>query len=387
MKKIQNIRVLRAGVLLLLLTQFFWIPLRPDMAPASEGSYPSIEGPCGLLFPRDHGPHPDHKTEWWYYTGHLEAAPERLLGFQLTFFRTAILPAGAEKDWPPSPSAWRTRQIYLAHAAVSDLGQEQFHHCDGVAREAIGMAGGHHEKGVTSIHFRDWSAGIEETRHTLRARCGDFLFELVLTPRKPPTLHGNAGHSIKGKDPRSSSCYYSITRLAAEGKVELKGQTFKVAGSAWMDHEFSSAPLEEDLQGWDWFSLQFTDGTELMIYLMRHPDGSFSPASGGTYVTETWESIGLTGEAVHLEVLDRWRSPDSGALYPSGWRIRIPSLELDLFIQPNMRQQEMRTEGSTAVTYWEGSVSVEGTGKGGSLKTGRGYVELTGYKESMGGRL
>ena len=145
-----------------------------------------------------------------------------------------------------------------------------------------------------------------------------------------------------------------------------------------MDHEYSSAPLEEDLRGWDWFSIQLDDRTELMIYLLRLESGGYSPASCGTFVEVSGQEVHLNHEDFQVEVLDRWKSPHSEAIYPAGWQIRVQPLQLELSIAPNLADQELITSGSTRVTYWEGSVSVSGRSGQNSVK-GVGYVEMTGY--------
>jgi predicted secreted hydrolase len=342
---------------------------------ASE--YSIISGPCNLEFPQDHGSHPGYRTEWWYYTGNVQGASLRRFGLQLTFFRTRLAPPGVEESWPKNPSAWRTSQLFLAHAAVSDLGSKRFYHEEQVTRGVIGLAGVEQQNSLTKIFLGKWLANIG-LEHRLSAEGPSFSFDLVGKPLKPPILHGRQGYSLKGKRPESASCYYSFTRLESSGTLFVDGRTEPVKGTAWMDHEFSSAPLEEDLVGWDWFSIQLNDQTELMIYLLRHPDGSYSNSSSGTFVKPNGESIHLTYEDFKMQILDRWTSKRSGATYPSRWRLHVLPLELDLTIDPNLPDQELMTTRSTQVTYWEGSVSVSGKTKG-KMVEGIGYVEMTGY--------
>jgi predicted secreted hydrolase len=229
----------------------------------------------------------------------------------------------------------------------------------------------------TAIFLGKWSAAIGQ-EHRLSAKAPSFSFDLACKPLKAPVLHGSQGYSLKGKDPGSASCYYSFSRLETKGTISFGKESFLVQGTSWMDHEFSSAPLEEDLVGWDWFSIQLSDRTELMIYLLRHPDGSSSRASSGTFVKPNGESIHLTHEDFKVQVSDRWASKRSGATYPSRWRLHVLPLELELTIDPNLPDQELMTARSTQVTYWEGSVSVSGRSKGNPVE-GVGYVEMTGY--------
>ncbi len=346
---------------------------------ASEPTgYLSVTGPCNLAFPRDHGPHRGYRTEWWYYTGNLQAPSGEKFGFQLTFFRSQIRPSADRHKWPQPASAWRTQQLYLAHGAISDLSAEMHLQADRVSREALNMAGTRQAGDTTDIFLKDWSAKIGPDRHLLKVKSEEFFYELTLTPQKPPVLHGIAGYSRKGSTPERASCYYSFTRLLAEGRLSSSKKTVAVKGLAWMDHEYSTAPLEPGLQGWDWFSLQLSDQTELMAFVLRKEKGGFNLASSATFIDRKGQMRHIQANEFSVTVLKKWKSPHSNAVYPAGWRLQIFAIPLDITIAPNMADQEMRTAGSTGVNYWEGSVAVEGT-KNGQPVFGQGYVELTGY--------
>jgi len=358
---------------------------RQDRLPVVYGpeGYRAVTGPCGLDFPEDHGPHPDFKTEWWYYTGNLAAENGRRFGYQLTFFRSRIIPPEAEAEWPQPASAWRTAQIYLAHAAVSDLDGGKYYHDEQMARGALEMAGAGVKEKAARIWLRGWSADLEPDRHRIAAEADGFSMNFEFIPTKTPVAHGQGGYSRKGKAPESAGCYYSMTRLRSRGTLQVGSGSFSVTGLSWMDHEFSSAPLEPNLAGWDWFSLQLDDGTELMAYFLRNEDGGFSPASSATFVDGSGNPIHIPEGDLSLRVLDTWKSPRTGGVYPAEWRLSVAPLSLDLTVTPNLADQEMRTPGTTEVTYWEGSVSVtgeRGAGAAVAAVTGAGYVELTGYE-------
>lgn len=348
-----------------------------------EEAFLRVTGPCGLEFPRDHGSHSGYRTEWWYYTGHLETASGLVFGFQLTFFRRQICPPGYEETWPEPHSAWRTWDVFLAHAALSDLAGRRFHQGEKMCRGAVGLAGVSREDGEVRIFAGDWSVSMGDSVHVLRAGTDDFSLDLVLTPRKDPVLHGDGGYSRKGSQRGQASCYYSLTRLEAGGTLRRRGgENLAVHGEAWMDHEFGSSSLEPGVVGWDWFSLQFADRTELMVYLLRQTDGSPSPRSAGTFVDRDGHAVHFGSDALRVEVVKTWKSPHSVVRYPAGWILRIDSLDLKLLVTPNLEDQEMRTPLSTRVTYWEGSVRGTGAMAGMPLE-GRGYVELTGYERPL----
>ena len=353
------------------------------LAAASDpGDYLSVTGPCNLEFPRDHGSHPEYRTEWWYYTGNLRSEKGDLYGFQLTFFRSRISPPGDEKMWPPKPSAWRVSQVYLAHAAVTDIAGRQHLHAEDVARGALGMAGVIQSARHTKIFLKNWSTQIAANRQRLKVNADDFSYELSFKPAKPPVLHGDRGYDRKGSTPDRASCYYSFTRLEGQGSITIGGNTVAVSGSAWMDHEFSTALLEPGITGWDWFSLQLSDYSEIMVYLLRTKKGELHAASSGTYIDANGFAHRISTQEIGVDVLDTWQSKQSRGRYPSKWRMQIKPLALDVRIASNLPDQEMRTLNSTGVTYWEGSVSIEGTRFKQSVK-GEGYVELTGYAEAF----
>lgn len=330
-------------------------------------------------FPRDHGSHPIYRTEWWYYTGHLHSKSGRSFGFELTFFRRGIPP----DEIKTLPSKWSVKDLYLAHFAVTDITGKRFHFSEKLSREGLGKAGA--DESRLLVWIDDWRAEAStepSASHTLVARDETHTLALTLQPTKPLVTHGAAGISRKGKDVGQASHYYSFTRLATSGKLTIDGESFEVIGTSWMDHEFGSAELGTDQVGWDWFSIQFEDDTELMLYRMRRKDGASDLASSGTAVSPD-------GRTRHLEVTDfqiessgTWTSAESKATYPAKWRLTIPLLGLILDVTPLLADQELRTSRSTRVSYWEGAVAVTGTKQGRPIK-GQGYVELTGYAERL----
>jgi len=366
--------LLCAGMLLLL------IFLAGAIQGEETNGFKAVTGPCRFSFPSDHGAHPGYRTEWWYYTGNLTAVTGERFGFQLTFFRRQLRPSDARGDWPEPASAWRTNQIYLAHAALTDISARRHVMAEKVSREGLGMAGAAQDEKAVRVFLHDWETVISPAGHTLRMRDPKFTLELDLIPTKGPIAHGVDGYSRKGSLPEQASCYYSFPRLQAHGRIGMGETVYNVNGSAWMDHEFSTAPLAEGVTGWDWFSLQLDDQRELMIYLLRLDSGEVHPASSGTL-------IGTGGQAVHLSRADfqarvtrRWTSPATGTIYPLGWELALHGHGLQLVLTASLDDQEMITTGSTGVTYWEGSLSVNGFA-GGVPVAGQGYMELTGYAD------
>ncbi len=349
----------------------------PAGSSGSREAWRPAAGQWSWSFPADHGSHPDFQTEWWYFTGNVTTGGGRDLGYQLTFFRTGLAREAAAPDNP-----WSVRDLYLAHLAVTDVDGQRFHWTERVSRAGPGLAGA--GEGRLEVWLRDWKAVGRDDRIVLRARSGGMEIDLTLTPRKPAVLHGSHGLSRKGPGPGQASFYASITDLLTEGTIEVPERgRMRVTGRSWFDHEFGSNQLADDQQGWDWFGLHLSDGTELMAYLLRRKDGSVEPASSGTLVAADGSWDHLSAGEFEVRATGTWDSPASGATYPSGWRIRVPRADLEIDVTPLVRDQELATEATAGITYWEGAVRLEGRSAGRPV-TGAGYVELTGYAGSLG---
>ncbi len=326
--------------------------------------------------PADHGPHFDYQTEWWYYTGNLTDAGGRHFGYQLTFFRRGLSPGP-----PPEGPGLATNQIYFAHFAVTDSTAGRHAFADGWSRGAGGLAGAQAEP--LALWLEGWRAegrNDDGSALHLAARDGAIALELDLASAKPLVAHGDRGLSGKSAAAGNASYYVGYTRLRTRGRIANGAGEFDVTGTSWFDHEWSTSALGEGALGWDWFSLQTSDQRELMFFQIRREDGSLEAASGGTLVEPDGATRRLELKDVRVEVEGRWTSPESGAVYPARWTVRVPSAGLELRVTPWLPDQEMRT----SFTYWEGAVRIEG-GSAGRTVDGNGYVELTGYARSMQG--
>ena len=350
-----------------------------NLLPADGQKWRQAVGPWTWVFPRDHGAHPEFRTEWWYFTGNLRDPAEKRFGYQLTFFRQGVV---FEAKEPSSP--WAIRDVYLAHFTLTDVSAGRFQYAERVSRKGPGLAGAD-EKGM-HVWLLNWMAKMEGKKISLEARQQGMELSLDLVPQKPLVFHGKNGLSQKGPAAGQASYYYSYTDLETDGfiKTGLSQTPVRVNGVSWLDHEFGSNQLTPEQVGWDWFSLHLSDGQDLMIYFLRRKDGTVEPSSSGTLVTRSGGSIHLKLSEIGVEVLDFWKSPKSGGKYPSRWKVSIPAAKIELEINPLVASQELLTEGSTGVTYWEGAVAGKGTSAGKSV-TCEGYVELTGYAGSLGG--
>jgi predicted secreted hydrolase len=342
---------------------------------ASPQGFARALAPRPLLFPADHGPHPEFRSEWWYYTGNVANGDGRRFAFQLTFFRFALSPRATVRS-----SAWASNQIYMAHFTVTDIAHGRFHAAERFSRAALDLAG------ASAAPFRvwlgSWQAGSRDGffPQRLRAEDGGYAIDLRLDQRKPLVLNGDAGFSRKSAGAGNASYYYSVPRLAVTGQLSTPGGAWQVEGAAWFDREWSTSALAPGQVGWDWFALQLSDGRDLMVYRLRTRDGGSDPHSAGTLVEADGRARSLAADDFQLEELAHWRSPRDGARYPSRWRLRVPSAAIDVEITPQTPDQEL----NLAFRYWEGASRVVGTSAAAEV-TGQGHVELTGYAPGTAG--
>jgi predicted secreted hydrolase len=343
--------------------------------PAVSG-FARVAAPRPFRLPADHGAHFDYQTEWWYFTGNLEAAGGAHFGFQLTFFRRGLSPGA-----PPDGPGLASNQVYFAHFAVTDVERGQHVALERFARGAAGLAGATSEP--FAVWLEDWKAGEGgDGSWRLAARDAEsgLSLDLVVRPEKPLVAHGDRGVSPKSSEPGNASFYVGYTRLSARGRVGIAEHAAQATGLAWFDHEWSTSALGASALGWDWFSLQLGDGRELMYFQIRRDDGSVEPVSAGTLVEADGRTRRVARGDVQLQVERRWTSAASGTAYPAAWRLVVDSAGLDLRIEPWLADQELRT----SFVYWEGAVRVSGRSRG-TRVTGQGYVELTGYGRAMRG--
>jgi len=317
-----------------------------------------------IRFPQDEGAHRD-LTEWWYYTGHLNTVtPDGTThhyGFELVIFQAL------RSDLPP---------VYAAHFAISDITRGEFHFDQRRLTEPDAVIpNGTSTRGI-DLHVGDWSIqGVNGYDH-LSAAMPNYALHLDLLGLKPPTLHNGNGLITYGL--AGFSYYYSRTRMAVSGTLVDHNQSLQVTGEAWMDHQWGNF-ITLVGGGWDWFSIQLSNNTEMMLYFIRDASGKVISTYVG-YIGPSASDALLPASALHMTVLGHWTSPVTGATYPSGWHIDIsdPQLRASLTLIPELKDQELVVYQSTGNSYWEGAVSIQGKSAGSAVH-GEGYVELTGY--------
>jgi|WetSurMetagenome_2_1015567.scaffolds.fasta_scaffold15022_3 predicted secreted hydrolase len=332
--------------------------------------------PRVFSFPVDHGAHQNFQTEWWYFTGNLKSEQGDDFGYQLTFFRRALQP---QVNVTNRTSDLAVNQIYMAHFTITQAGINRFYPFQRFNRGDNQLAGALTDP-FLKVWLADWQVQqISENEFQLKAQSDGIEIDLSLSDGHGIILQGDMGLSHKSST--TASYYYSMPRLTTKGSINIEQKEFRVTGTSWMDHEFSTSALSGDQIGWDWFALHLDDGKDIMAYRMRNLKGSLDPNSNGSLLIPSQPLIGLAAEDFNISSTGSWKSPTSNAVYPSGWHMLIPSQGIDLTITPLIKDQEL----NFAFTYWEGAVLITGSINGKSI-SGSGYVELTGYAHSMQGQ-
>lgn len=348
----------------------------PDLAVLAQGAEGYAEAQPGveLAFPRDHGPHPDYRIEWWYLVANLQDAGGRPYGAQWTLFRYAVRPPGTESG----ATSWQSGQVFMAHFAITTPN-------DHIAFQRYARGGDHGgpngelaQAGVRVEPFMAWlddwrlaSRGGDWLPLELRARQGDFAMDLQLEATGPLVLQGEEGFSQKHPG-GGGSHYYSQPFLEAHGMLELEGQRVAVSGQAWLDREWGSRFLQPDQAGWDWFALHLDSGEKLMLFRWRGRDGG-EDYHHGVLISPGGRPRALDRSRIGLQPLAE--TVVAGRALPLRWRVDLPEIGRSLEIKALHPAQWLDVD----FPYWEGVVLVRGDGAGNS---GRGYLELTGYSGS-----
>jgi predicted secreted hydrolase len=311
------------------------------------------DAPVPVTFPRDDGSH-DTSVEWWYFTGHLLTEEGDRYGFEYVIFR-------ARDD---------NREGYAAHFAITDNSRRQFQF-DQRLRGGAGVAG---DAALLDLDLGGWTMRGGDGQFALAADMPGYAMRLDVETTKPAALHDGDGYIDYGNG--TASYYYSWTRLQVTGELELGQGTVRVSGEAWMDHQWGDFATYQ-AGGWDWFSAQLDDGTDVMLYLIRDADGKQLRVDGS--IVSLDGELSVLGEGDFAITVDgEWTSSGTGTTYPSGWTITIPDHELSITVRPSLPHQELDTRATTGVIYWEGEVVVAATDRGRPV-AGLGYTELTGY--------
>jgi predicted secreted hydrolase len=343
---------------------FLGVPLLMVTQPARSAEYPVVLPGRPLVFPRDHGSHPDFRNEWWYITGIVRDTGGNEIGVQVTFFRNR--PGVAET----STSRFAPRQLIFAHAAIADPAHGRLRHDQRAERAAFGLAGA--DESTTRAWLRDWSLALDGDTYVARIAAREFTMDLRFRATQPLLAQGDDGYSRKGPLPVQASYYYSRPQLEVAGSLVVDGRAREVSGRAWLDHEWSSEYMAAQAEGWDWIGINLDDGGALMAFRMRDRMKG-SVWAGGSRRSGAGATESFAPDAVRFSPRRTWTSPRTSIGYPV--EIDVHAGGVDYTVSPLIDDQELDSRASTGTIYWEGAVRVTQGGRA----AGRGYLELTGY--------
>jgi predicted secreted hydrolase len=334
----------------------------------ADVDYPDVRSGVALAFPDDEGAHPSYRSEWWYITGWMRDDDSQESGFQITFFRNR--PGVAEA----SSSRFAPRQLLFAHAALAAPSEQHLRIDQRAARQGFGLASA--SEHTLQVRIGDWSLIQEGNTYSAAIRANAFALELAFEARQPVLLQGDRGVSRKGPEPHDASYYYSRPQLIVSGSVAHGDRVRRVSGIAWLDHEWSSRYLTRGAVGWDWFGINFDDGSALMAFRIRDVHGEALWAGGSVRDARGVLRV-FTPDEIAFVPERRWKSPRTGITYPVSLRVRAGGLEA--MLEPLFPDQELDARAGIGVVYWEGAVRALIDGR----VAGRGYLELTGYGQPL----
>ncbi len=324
-----------------------------------------------LGFPRDRGAHPGFRIEWWYITGQAvsSGAERRQFGFQITFFRSRV------DGTQGMTSRFAAQQLLFAHAAITDVAGQKLWHDQRIARSGFGVASASEQD--MALKLRDWSLTASGGHYKADLPSSDFAIQLQFEETQSVLLQGQQGLSRKGPEEKQASYYYSQPQLATSGSLQLKGQTFKVTGKAWLDHEWSDALLHPSAVGWDWIGMNLDDGSALTAFRLRSKDGAAVWSSGSFRTAGGALQVFSPGE-VRFTPVRHWTSPLTRIIYPVEWQISAPTGNYT--VKAVIDSQELDSRSSTGSIYWEGLSDLRGAQ---GQRLGTGYLEMTGYGQPL----
>ena len=397
----------------------------------SSDAFTPVKRGYTVAIPRDHMSHPDFQLEWWYLTFVLSAEDGQEFGLQYTLFRF-----NTELNAPPSVKVnaensaevnannhiaknWTNGQQWMGHASLHTAEQHYFE--ERFASGGVGNAYVNQQPFTTVIDDWVWKAaqaevqtgaeskamfpsvltfsfGQSSTLHPLKTRekipatSADSLSELNDAPSVsavkialnlntsgPFIKQGDNGYSKKTQDERLRSYYYSQPFINAEGTLNIEGNSLKVAGKGWFDHEWTSHLANSEAMGWDWFSLHLDDGSKLMAFRMHAMNENMKNSKSkhseifttASYIAEngTKETIDQANVSITPTAYETINEGESARSVPTAWRIQIPEKDIDLSIRPFKESQW----NNSLFPYYEGRVDIKGS------HSGSGFMELTGY--------
>lgn len=322
-----------------------------------------------IIFPNILLPRKEIPLEWWYFTGHLNSGKNRF-GFEFCIFK--LHPKALRFGFIPL-SFVKKEPFLICHIAITDKNKKTFF--------------SYQNSGIIdsdTIEYGKLDLSLDKSRivFSKNFKINSEFINLNLKPIKKIVKHFEHGYGLTYEKPKHKTYYVTFPRLVAKGSIKLKGKKYNVSGLAWFDHQKCNLPHMTPVVGWDWFSILFDDNTELMFFRLRDKKGISEKHLGGSFIDRDGKLTKLLPKDVVLSSISEWKSQKTGIVYPSGWVMQVPKLDISIKILPCVNEQEMDTILTSMTSYWEDACDVSGTKSGNKIK-GQSYVELVGYDKRI----
>lgn len=336
------------------------------LAAADDDAFGRPAGPWRLKLPRDHGAHPEARSETWLIAAHLKDERGAEIGVQFSLARFGLT-ASARPD-PSQP--WRLRALHHAQISVTRAGAAAARAEERFSRGA-GAAG--HDAASRRLWLDDWrltyGGGPNGDQLELRASIDDAPLRLTLTPAKPALAPepGAAGQSAPARG-------FASPRLIARGEIGAGDAVRRVAGVAWLDRLWGEPPAPGGPLAYDRLIVHLDDGAEFSL-LRSHRRGAEGIATvDGVIIDAAGVAEPVSDARVKMTPTAFWRPAGDGAAYPVAWRIVGAGLDLSVqALQP-------APAGAFAAPIWSGTVRAEGA-RAGAAVSGLGTLQMTGYQD------
>jgi predicted secreted hydrolase len=347
-----GVRVRRLGALSVI---FMAVSLVALLASGSSGASASasVGTKAVVHIPADEAPH-NQPTEWWYFNGHLSGIDPsghvHEYGFEYVIFQFLGI--------APEP-------VYYGDLAISDLTAKTF------------QVGGQEDSYPVpntvdsfALHAGSWIMAGGNGRDVLSASLPGYSLNLALSTDEPAVLHGNGGLIPYG--PFGTSYYYSWTSLLTSGVIIDHGVRVRVTGLSWMDHQWGPINFASGA-GWDWFSMQLSNGQQYMLYFIRNETGQIVTTIGTRVSDHGVQVTNLAPGSFGEQTTSQWTSPATGITYGSSWQVQVPGGSLT--VTPHLADSEVDLLSTQGLVYWEGDVAIQGRINGAEVN-GVGYTEI-----------
>ncbi|KTD73708.1 lipocalin-like domain-containing protein [Legionella tucsonensis] len=305
-----------------------------------------------LDFPRDEAAHYqnipysfDRLIEWWYFNGKLVTDEGRHLSFDVALFNSAINVKGRVYTQP------------MLHMQVADLDNKIGY---GVAKDYFLNEGKFATDKLNIILKNDYSLqkkiqqGKEVYLLKAEGRQNNTVlkFNLVLEPNAPFFLINENGLMPMADD--TNSYYYSIPHFKTTGNLKLNDKIYQInqnPGDSWMDHQWGDFNL--DANGWEWLGVRLNNGIVANIFLIFNFNGNNVIGGLANVILPSGEKQFISYQEMEVIREDYWLDPELSILYPTTYRINIPSIGLSFTNVAAFPEQEKHG-------YWEGYCEISG---------------------------